>query len=300
MLVEKIEDALAIRGKARPLGNPALGRDLYPLRFRVNSIIVHGRRPDDRPALIATHECDPLGIPGPTGIEQFVALRIGRHVAHDSAVWIQLADSPNGRTLTDEVFPIRRPIAGQRKPAQASYHLGVSTIRRDQELTKLLAEHAVLSVKRSASHPRGLIAGFHIYTMKTLSGRKPDIADLFKGFNFFLHSLVASLLIGFFTFLGVLALIIPGLVIAAMYKFTYLFIVDKRMEFWPAMQASHNVVKNDYFGFTMFLILAFIVNVLGFLCLIVGLLVTVPVTFAAITIAYKELVGFDQQTLDAL
>jgi uncharacterized membrane protein len=72
------------------------------------------------------------------------------------------------------------------------------------------------------------------------------------------------------------------------------------MEFWPAMQASHNVVRNDYFGFTMFLILAFLVNVLGFFCLIVGLFVTVPVTFAAITVAYKELVGFDQQTLDAL
>ena len=85
-----------------------------------------------------------------------------------------------------------------------------------------------------------------------------------------------------------------------MYKFTYLFIVDKRMEFWPAMQASHNVVKNDYFGFTMFLILAFFVNFLGFLCFIVGLLVTVPVTFAAVTIAYKELVGFDRQTLETL
>jgi uncharacterized membrane protein len=145
-----------------------------------------------------------------------------------------------------------------------------------------------------------LIAGFHIYTMKKLSGRHAEVGDFFKGFNFFLHSLVASLLIGLFTFLGMLALIIPGLVIAAMYKFTYLFIVDKRMEFWPAMQASHNVVRNDYFGFTMFLVLAFFVNVLGFLCLIVGLLVTVPVTFAAITIAYKELVGFDQQTIDTL
>jgi len=145
-----------------------------------------------------------------------------------------------------------------------------------------------------------LLAGFHIYTMKKLSGRKADIGDLFKGFNFFLHTLVASLLIGFFTFLGMLALIIPALIIAAMYKFTYLFIVDKRLEFWPAMQASHNVVKNDYFGFIMFLILAFVVNILGFLCLIVGLLVTVPVTFAAITIAYKELVGFDQRTLDTL
>jgi uncharacterized membrane protein len=145
-----------------------------------------------------------------------------------------------------------------------------------------------------------LIAGFHIYTIKKLSGRNPEIGDFFKGFNFFLHSLVASLLIGLFTFLGMLALIIPALVIAAMYKFTYLFIVDKRLEFWPAMQASHNVVRNDYFGFTMFLILAFFVNVLGFLCLIVGLLVTVPVTFAAVTIAYKELVGFDQRTLDSL
>jgi hypothetical protein len=145
-----------------------------------------------------------------------------------------------------------------------------------------------------------LIAGFHIYTMKRLTGRNPSIGDLLKGFDFFIHSLVASVLIGFFTFLGVLALIIPGLVIAAMYKFTYLFIVDKRMEFWPAMQASHNVVKSDYLGFTMFLILAFFLNVLGFLCFIVGLLVTVPVTFAAITIAYKELVGFELQTLEAL
>jgi uncharacterized membrane protein len=145
-----------------------------------------------------------------------------------------------------------------------------------------------------------LIAGFHIYTIKRLSGRNPNLADLFQGFNFFIHTLVASLLIGLFTFLGTLALIIPGLVIAAMYKFTYLFIVDKRLDFWQAMQASHNVVKNDYFGFTMFLLFACLVNVLGFLCLVVGLLVTVPVTFAAITIAYKELVGFDQQTLQSL
>jgi hypothetical protein len=145
-----------------------------------------------------------------------------------------------------------------------------------------------------------LIAGFHIYTIKKLAGRNPDIADIFKGFKFFGATLVASLLIALFTFLGTLALIIPGLVIAAMYKFTYLFIVDKRMGFWEAMQASHNIVRNDYFGFTMFLIVAFLVNVLGFLCLIVGLMVTVPLTFAAITVAYRDLVGFERATIDSL
>lgn len=143
-----------------------------------------------------------------------------------------------------------------------------------------------------------LIAGFHIHTIKKLSGRRAEFSDLFKGFNFFIPALVASLIIGVFTFLGTLACIIPGLVIAAMYKFTYLFIVDKKMDFWPAMQASHAIVKTDYFGFTMFLILAFLVNVLGFLCLVVGLLVTVPMTFAAITIAYREIVGFDPRTAD--
>ena len=145
-----------------------------------------------------------------------------------------------------------------------------------------------------------LIAGFHVFTMKKLSGRRAEIGDLFKGFNFFLATLVASILIALFTFLGTLALIIPGLIIAAMYKFTYLFIIDKRMDFWQAMQASHAVVRNDYFGFTMFLIAAFFVNVLGFCCLIVGLLVTIPMTFAAVTVAYKEIVGFEPATLDSL
>jgi len=145
-----------------------------------------------------------------------------------------------------------------------------------------------------------LVAGFHIFTMKKLMGRNAEFGDLFKGFNFFVPTLVASLLIGLFTFAGTLLCIIPGLVVAAMYKFTYLFIVDKRMDFWPAMQASHAVVKNDYFGFTMFLILAFLVNVLGVLCCIVGVLVTIPLTFAAITVAYKEIVGFEQRTVDSL
>ena len=145
-----------------------------------------------------------------------------------------------------------------------------------------------------------MIAGFHIYTMKKIMGRPAEFGDLFKGFNFFIPTLVAAILIGLFTFLGTLLCIIPGLVVAAMYKFTYLFIVDKRMDFWPAMQSSHAVVKQDYFGFTMFLIALALLNILGFICCLVGLLVTMPVTIAAITIAYQEIVGFDQRTIQTL
>jgi uncharacterized membrane protein len=145
-----------------------------------------------------------------------------------------------------------------------------------------------------------MIAGLHIFTMKKLMGRRAEFADLFTGFNYFVPTLVASIVIGLFVFAGTLLCVIPGLVVAAMYKFTYLFIVDKRMDFWPAMQASHEIVKRDYVGFTLFLLLLVLVDILGVLCCVVGILVALPVTFAAITVAYKEIVGFEQRTVDAL
>jgi uncharacterized membrane protein len=145
-----------------------------------------------------------------------------------------------------------------------------------------------------------LFVGFHLFCMKKLFGRRAEFADLFTGFNFFVPSLVASLLIGLLVGVGVLFCIIPGLVIAAMYKFVYLFILDKRMDFWPAMQASHAVVKNDYFGFTLFLLAMIGVDILGVLCLVVGIFVALPVTVAAITVAYRDVVGFEQRTVELL
>jgi len=145
-----------------------------------------------------------------------------------------------------------------------------------------------------------LLAGFHIYCMKKMFNRHAEFADLFKGFAYFVPTLVASLLISLFVALGTLACIIPGLVIAAMYKFTYLFILDKHMDFWPAMQASHAVVKNDYVGFTLFLVLLALINLLGVLCCIVGIFVTIPLSIAAITAAYRDIVGFETSTVEAL
>jgi uncharacterized membrane protein len=145
-----------------------------------------------------------------------------------------------------------------------------------------------------------LMVGFHLYTMKKMFNRRTEIGDMFKGFDFFLPAFVAALLISLFVTLGMLLCIIPGLIVAAMYKFTYLFILDKRMEFWPAMQASHEVVKNDYMGYTVFMLALVGINILGFLCCIVGLFVTIPLSIVAITVAYQEVVGFEQRTVDSL
>jgi hypothetical protein len=145
-----------------------------------------------------------------------------------------------------------------------------------------------------------LSVGFHLFCAKKILGRRAEFADLFKGFDFFIPSLLASLLVSILVSVGLVFFLIPGLVLAAMYQFVYLFIFDKRMDFWPAMQASHAVVKNDYAGFCLFVLALIGINVLGFLCLIVGIFVTIPLSFAAVTVAYRDLVGFEPQTLASL
>jgi uncharacterized membrane protein len=138
-----------------------------------------------------------------------------------------------------------------------------------------------------------LMAGFQGACKKKLKGQRVDIGDLFQGFQFFGATLKAHLVVMILVFFGMLCFIIPGLVVAAMYNFTYLFIIDKKWDYRAAMRASAAVVKQDYFGYTLFLIALALLNVAGVLCLFVGVLVTIPISMAAITVAYRDVVGFE-------
>ena len=140
-----------------------------------------------------------------------------------------------------------------------------------------------------------MMAGFHIACIRKMMSGRAEVGDLFKAFSYFGATLLAFLVITVFTFLGLLLCFIPGLVVAAMYLFTYLFIVDKKMEFWPAMQASHALVRKDYFGFSLFLLTLLLINLVGTLACFVGVLVTLPLSYGAITAAYRDLVGFENK-----
>jgi hypothetical protein len=142
-----------------------------------------------------------------------------------------------------------------------------------------------------------MAVGFHIAIIKKMrTGRPLDLADCFKGFDFLVPALVAALLISIFVTLGTLACIIPGLIVHAMYQFTYLLILDKRLDFWPAMQASLDLVKTDFTGFVVFALALLGLNIAGALMCFVGLLITIPISVVAVTLAYRDLVGFEPQT----
>ena len=140
-----------------------------------------------------------------------------------------------------------------------------------------------------------LFMGNFIVSAKLLQGQTPEFRDFFAGFRYFLPLLLLSLIAGLFIGIGTLLLIIPGIYLAVAYLFASYLVVDRRMDFWPAMELSRRTVNPRWFGFFAFMLLLVLLNLAGAVLLGVGLLVTIPVSFCAVTVAYAEIFGLQSK-----
>jgi len=140
-----------------------------------------------------------------------------------------------------------------------------------------------------------LFMGNFIVSAKLLQGQTPEFRDFFAGFRYFLPLLLLSLIAGLFIGIGTLLLIIPGIYLAVAYLFASYLVVDRRLDFWPAMELSRRTVNPRWFGFFAFMLLLVLLNLAGAVLLGVGLLVTIPVSFCAVTVAYAEIFGLQSK-----
>jgi len=137
-----------------------------------------------------------------------------------------------------------------------------------------------------------LLMGNFIVSAKLLHGQTPEFRDFFAGFQYFLPLLLLSLVAGLFIGIGTILLIIPGLYLLVAYMFASYLVVDRGLDFWPAMELSRRTVNPRWFGYFAFALLVVLLNLAGAIALGVGLLVTIPVSFCAVTAAYADLFGF--------
>lgn len=138
-----------------------------------------------------------------------------------------------------------------------------------------------------------LTIGFSIAAYRLSRKKSFDFGDFFKGFDFFVPLLLATLVMSVFITIGFIFLIIPGIYLAVAYSATAHLIVFRKMDFWEAMEASRKLVSKEWFSIFGFMIVLGLINLCGFLCLGVGLLFTVPITSCAVYAAYADIVGVD-------
>jgi serine/threonine protein kinase/capsular polysaccharide biosynthesis protein len=137
-----------------------------------------------------------------------------------------------------------------------------------------------------------LMGGLYLYYLKKIRGEPVRVETAFSGFSHsLLHLILASFVTGVLTVLGFLCLILPGIFLCVAWFFTLPLVIDKRLDFWPAMRVSLKTICKHWWKFLGFLIVLALVNLGGLLLCFVGVLVTLPISFAALMYAYEDIVN---------
>lgn len=138
-----------------------------------------------------------------------------------------------------------------------------------------------------------LFPGFYLVAFQIARNRPTAFGDFFKGFNRALPVLLLGIVSGLLTFIGLILLVLPGIYLAVSYMLSLPLLLDKNVDFWPAMETSRKLVGKKWWSFFLFGIVLALINFGGLLLLGVGLLVTIPWSYCAVAAAYEDIVGLN-------
>jgi uncharacterized membrane protein len=139
-----------------------------------------------------------------------------------------------------------------------------------------------------------LTAGFFLVANRISRGVEVRFSNFFEGFSFWGILILTSLISGILTFFGILALILPGIYLGVAFTFAIPFALYSGTNFWTSLELSRKLITMNWWKFFGFVLVLAAFNIIGFVCAIVGLLVTIPVSYFAIYAVFEEL------TADAL
>lgn len=127
--------------------------------------------------------------------------------------------------------------------------------------------------------------------LRLARGEPAGMEDAFAGFRTsFIQLLAASVVCFALLFVGVLVLVLPAIYLAVCYlPFTALLILDKKLEFWPALELSRRVVTRHWWRVFGFVLLGCLAVLAGLLALGVGVLIAIPFVQAATVYAYESI-----------
>lgn len=138
-----------------------------------------------------------------------------------------------------------------------------------------------------------LSAGYYIVALQIAKNRPKNFSDFFRGFNQFLQLFLVYIVGTILTIIGFTLLIIPGIYLGVAYGFSNLFVIEKKLSFWSALEASRKLITRKWFSFLGLFVVIFLMNLAGLLLFGIGLLVTIPLTYCIIVAAFEDIVGLN-------
>ena len=96
---------------------------------------------------------------------------------------------------------------------------------------------------------------------------------------------------GVFGAISLLFVVVIAFAIFAMWMFTLPLIIDKGLDFWPAMELSRKVFWKNWKSLSLLVLLSGLVGASGVILCFIGVFFTAPISFGAIAYAYEDIFG---------
>lgn len=126
-------------------------------------------------------------------------------------------------------------------------------------------------------------------TLNVVDGKKPVLSDLFARTEILLKAIAGDILYGLIVLAGMVLLIVPGIIWAIKYQYYSYLIVDKGMGPLEALKESGKITQGVKWDLFIFDLLLGLINILGAILVLVGLLITIPLTMVAGAYVYRKL-----------
>ena len=134
-----------------------------------------------------------------------------------------------------------------------------------------------------------LTAGYFLVANRISRSVEVQFSNYFDGFSYWGILIVTSLVSGILTFFGILALILPGIYLGVAFMFAVPFALYSGTDFWTSLELSRKLITMNWWKFLGFVLVLAALNIIGLLFFIVGILVTIPVSYFAIYAVFEEL-----------
>jgi hypothetical protein len=136
-----------------------------------------------------------------------------------------------------------------------------------------------------------LLGGVWKTAFKQLRGEPIAVRDLFSGGDVMLKIIGAYFVIGLMGMLGAILCILPAFFVMGVTYFTVPYMIERNTSVGEAVSASYEATKNNWFMYILFALFLGIFAGIGQYACLVGLLVTYPLTFTIVTVAYRDIFG---------
>jgi len=133
--------------------------------------------------------------------------------------------------------------------------------------------------------------GLFKFTLKIVDGKKMSFTDIYSHYKYFWNYLGGEILYGLLVLAGFVLLIFPGVYWAIKYRFVPFLIVDQDMSIGESFKKSAEMTKGNKWTMFGFSFVLKIVILLGFLALLFGVFVAIPIVLISSGFVYRKLIN---------